>query len=118
MPQFSWPTPSQSVPKGQNGNNIVLAHIVLVQYGETQLEHIKMDGQTEADIFPTSFTFGLFFKDNMSGISCESSAKQTIHMKYQDLFTLKKDYRLLQILLGALRRLNVDRISGYLRLYL
>ena len=42
-------------------------------------------------------------------ISCESSAKQTIHMKYQDLFSLKNKKvkilgcRLLQILLGALR---------------
>ena len=42
-------------------------------------------------------------------ISCESSAKQTIHMKYQDLFSLKNikikilECHLLQILLGALR---------------
>ena len=42
-------------------------------------------------------------------ISCESSAKQTIHMKYQDLLSLKNkkikilESRLLQILLGALR---------------
>ena len=42
-------------------------------------------------------------------ISCESSAKQTIHMKYQDFFSLKNkkikivECRLLQILIGALR---------------
>ena len=38
---------------------------------------------------------------------CESSAWQTIHMKSQDLFSLKNkkklECRLLQILLGALR---------------
>ena len=49
-------------------------------------------------------------------ISCESSAKQTIHMKYQDLFSLKNkkkikilECRLLQTLLGALR------VKGHLR---
>ena len=42
-------------------------------------------------------------------ISCELSAKQKIHMKYQDLFSLKNkkikilECCLLQILLGALR---------------
>ena len=34
--------------------------------------------------------FFFFFSEKTSfDISCESSAKQTIHMKYQDLFSLK-----------------------------
>ena len=53
----------------------------------------------------------IFFQMETSlDISCESSAKKTIHMKYQDLFSLKNkkknkilEFRLLQILLGALK---------------
>ena len=54
--------------------------------------------------------FSFYFSEKTSlDISCESSAKQMIHMKCQDLFSLKHkknpifECRLLQILLGALR---------------
>ena len=58
--------------------------------------------------------FFLFFRENKSWhvmwIVCladDSSAWQTIHMKFQDLFSLKNkknlECHLLQILLGALR---------------
>ena len=59
---------------------------------------------TKAD---NNFDFFLFSEENKSGHFMESSAM--IHMKYQDLFSLRKkkmkilDCRLLQILLGALR---------------
>ena len=54
-----------------------------------------------------NFLFIYFTKTSLD-ISCESSAWQTIHMKCQDLFSLKNnkknfECRLLQILLGALR---------------
>ena len=35
------------------------------------------------------FYFFNFSKETSLNISCESSAKQMIHMKYQDLFSLK-----------------------------
>ena len=64
---------------------------------------LKAPNTTAADIF-------FFFSEKTSlDISCELSAWQTIHMKCQDLFSLKNkkkiffEYRLLQILLGALR---------------
>ena len=42
---------------------------------------------TKAD---DSFHFWFYFQKKTSlDISCESSAKQTIHLKYQDLFSLK-----------------------------
>ena len=48
VPLFLWLTPSQSVPKGQHRNNVVLAHIrVLLQYIETLLENINMDGREQ-----------------------------------------------------------------------
>ena len=48
----------------------------------------------------------------MLDISCGSSAEQTIHMKCQDFLSLKKkECRLLQILLGALRVKNEPRHS-------
>ena len=57
-----------------------------------------------------SFIFLFRFSDKTSlDISCESSAWQMIHMKCQDLFSLKNkkkknlECHLLQILLGALR---------------
>ena len=54
-----------------------------------------------------NFDFFFYFQKKTSlDISFESSAKQTIHMKYQDLFSLKnKNFRmsLLQILLVTLR---------------
>ena len=31
--------------------------VFVMLYGESLLEHVKMDGQAGADIFPTSFTF-------------------------------------------------------------
>ena len=55
------------------------------------------------------FFFFFFFSEKTSlDISCELSAKQTVHMKCQDLFSLKNkknflECPLLQILLGALR---------------
>ena len=59
---------------------------------------------TTADIF---FYYYYFSEKTSLDISCESSAWQTIHMKCQDLFSLKNknffECRLLQILLGALR---------------
>ena len=53
------------------------------------------------------------------GISCESSAKQMIHMKYQDLFSLKNkrnilECHLLQILLGALRVKILHQLEQYI----
>ena len=55
--------------------------------------------------------FFLFSEKTSLDVSCESSAWQTIHMKCQDLFSLKKKKKkknifecdLLQILLGTLR---------------
>ena len=35
------------------------------------------------------FLFAFFSGKTSLDISCESSAKQTIHMKYQELFSLK-----------------------------
>ena len=53
------------------------------------------------------FIYFFFYKKTSLDISCESSAKQMIHMKFQDLFSLKNkknsECRLLQILLGAFR---------------
>ena len=77
---------------------------------------LKAPITTKADdnlflIFFFFFNF-TFQKKTSLEISCESSAKQTIYMKYQDLFSLKKikikkkiiiDCRLLQILPGTLR---------------
>ena len=56
----------------------------------------------------TAFFFFFYFSEKTSlEVSCESSAWQTIHMKCQDLFSLKNikkiECRLLQILLGTLR---------------
>ena len=66
---------------------------------------LKAPITTAADNF-----FYFYFSEKTSiDISCESSAWQTIHMKCQDLFSLKNkkkkffECRLLQILLGALR---------------
>ena len=62
------------------------------------------------------FLFIYFFLEKTSpDISCELSAKQTIHMKCQDLFSLKNEKknlgcRLLQILLGTLRVNHITRI--------
>ena len=60
--------------------------------------------------FRTDIIMRFYFSEKTSlDISCESSAWQSIHMKCQDLFSLKKkekekiECRLLQILLGALR---------------
>ena len=59
-----------------------------------------------------NFFFFFFFSEKTSlDISCESSTWQTIHMKCQDMFSLKKkkkkkknlERRLVEILLGALR---------------
>ena len=48
---FLWLTPSQSVPKRQYGNYIVLAQIrVLDQYAEVLLENIKTDGREQVYI--------------------------------------------------------------------
>ena len=65
---------------------------------------LKVPITTTAD---DNFDFFFYFQMKTSlDISCESSAKQTIHMKYQDLFSLKNkkkqktlECRLLQILL-------------------
>ena len=50
------------------------------------------------------YIFIIFSKKISLDISCESSAKQTIHMKYQNLFSVKKkkkiECRLLQVLRG------------------
>ena len=63
---------------------------------------LKVPVTTAAD---NSFFF--FFQRKQVDISCESSAMQMIHMKCQDLFSLKNkkkfECRLLQILLGVLR---------------
>ena len=52
---------------------------------------IKVPITTKADnnFFFFCFCFFYFQKETSLDISCESSAKQTIHMKYQDLFSLK-----------------------------
>ena len=66
---------------------------------------LKVPITTAAD--DNSLTFFYFSEKTSLDISCESSAKQTIHMKCQDLFSLKNkkkfECHLLQILLGALR---------------
>ena len=69
-----------------------------------------MPKTTAADDILNFFFFFFFFfsKKTSLDISCESFAWQTIHMKYQDLFSLKikknkNKCRLLQILLGAVR---------------
>ena len=53
------------------------------------------------------FFFFFFFQRKCLGISCESSARQMIHMKCQDIFFKKKKKKieccLLQSLLGILR---------------
>ena len=43
-----------------------------------------------------SLFFFNFSKKTSLDISCESSAKQTIHMKYQDLFSLKNLKKIFQ----------------------
>ena len=55
----------------------------------------------------TTILFFFFSEKTSLDISCESSARQTIHMKCQDLFSLKNEKKifechLLQSLLGAL----------------
>ena len=68
-----------------------------------------------------SFFFFFYFSEKTSlEISCESSAWQTIHMKFQDLFSLKNknknlECHLLQILLGALR---VNKVLFFFQLTL
>ena len=42
------------------------------------------------DSFNFYFIFFFFFIENKSDISCELSARQTIHMKCKDLFSIKK----------------------------
>ena len=50
---------------------------------------LKVQITTAADdILKCLFCFN-FLKKTSLDISCESSAGQTIHMKYQDLFSLK-----------------------------
>ena len=67
---------------------------------------LKAPITTKAD---NNFDFFFFLKKIGLDISSESSAWQTIHMKYQDLFSLKNkkikilECPLLQIWLGALR---------------
>ena len=57
---------------------------------------------TAADDIPNIFLF--IFKENKKIYILESRLQQTIHMKCQDLFSLKKiQCRLLQILLGGFR---------------
>ena len=62
---------------------------------------LKAPITTKDDNFDFFFFYYYFQKKTSIDISCES----TIHMKYQDLFSLKKKIqcRLLQLLLGALR---------------
>ena len=81
-----------------------------------------------ADDILTSFFFFFFHfsKKIRLDITCDSSAWQMIHMKCQDLFSLKKNKcRLLQILLGALKlrwfSKNADKMAnsvGLIRLLL
>ena len=49
--------------------------------------------------------FYLFFQRKQVNISCESSAKQTIHLKCQDLFCLKKKKKMSSaaVVIGTLR---------------
>ena len=69
---------------------------------------LKAPFTTKAD---DNFFFFFFFSEKTSlDISCESSAKQTIHMKYLDLLSLKNkkkikilECRLLHIFLVTLR---------------
>ena len=67
---------------------------------------VKRQSQLQKTIF---YYFFFIFQKKQVNISCESSAKQKIHMKCQDLFSLKKkqqqnsECHLLLILLGALR---------------
>ena len=69
---------------------------------------LKAPFTTKAD---DNFDFFFYFQmKTILGISCESSAKQTIHMKYLDLLSLKNkkkikilECRLLHIFLVTLR---------------
>ena len=67
---------------------------------------LKMPITTAADEI-LNFSFYYFSEKISLNISCELSAKQTIHMKYQYWFSLKRKKKieghLLEILLGALR---------------
>ena len=67
---------------------------------------LKVPITTAADDNFFFFFFFYFSEKTSLEISCESSTWQMIHMKCQNLFSLKKkkiEYRLLLILLGALR---------------
>ena len=68
---------------------------------------LKVPITTAADDNFFLFFFFYFSEKTSLDISCESSAWQMIHMKCQDLFSLKNKKKfeccLLQILLGALR---------------
>ena len=72
---------------------------------------LKVPITTAAD---DNFFFFFYFSEKTSlEISCESSAWQTIHMKCQDLFSLKNkkkkiECHLLQILLGTLTLLLLN----------
>ena len=77
---------------------------------------LKAPITTVADnIFKYVYISVLFFKEISLDISCESFAKLMIHIKCQDLFSLKKKKKklncLLQILLGALRVILVMQNS-------
>ena len=74
-------------------------------------EHVKMDSYyayinlskiAEDDILFFFFFFFFFFSEKIGlGISCESSARQTIHMNCHVLFSLKnRNSRLLQLCLA------------------
>ena len=90
---------------------VILTH-PLIQEGQlsicAQVQVILKAPITAAADNILKYFFFNFPKKTSLDISCVSSAKQTIHMKYQDLFSLKNwkkknKCRLLQILLGALR---------------
>ena len=64
------------------------AHIYTTAYTDSILT-LKTPITTAADNILKYFYFN-FSKETSLDISCESTAKQTIHMKYQEFFSLKK----------------------------
>ena len=85
-----------------------LARIFSRQHKQTTFSDAGFRGILTFKVLVTTAAFFFYFSEKTSlDISCELSAWQTIHMKYQDLFSLKNKKKiecpLLQILLGALR---------------
>ena len=75
----------QNLFSGENKTHII------VSSGELAQRVVKFNSKRQAKFVADNiyFYFFNFSKKTSLDISCESSAKQTIRMKYQDLFSLK-----------------------------